>query len=215
MERTPANRRLWHLACQLGTDLGLELEEGMAGGGSDGNTSSLYTATLDGLGAVGDGAHAHHEHLVLGNTLERAALLALLLLADAHRLSGRNQQALTLYLQIGKQATEPRLVESSQYKAARLLLAQMKRPAEAFDRFRESNEIARRIGDDVGATDSLNELGKLLMDGGARIGVSRGTAVRILQHHRVITGESIAPYLDEGFERHLAKFIRGRPFWVE
>jgi len=82
MERTPANRRLWHLACQLGTDLGLELGEGMAGGGSDGNTSSLYTATLDGLGAVGDGAHAHHEHLVLGKTLERAALLALLLLAD-------------------------------------------------------------------------------------------------------------------------------------
>ena len=82
MERTPANRRLWNLACQLGTDLGLELEEGMAGGGSDGNTSSLYTATLDGLGAVGDGAHAHHEHLVLGKTLERAALLALLLLAD-------------------------------------------------------------------------------------------------------------------------------------
>ena len=56
---------------------------------------------------------------------------------------------------------------------------------------------------------------KLLVDGGARIGVSRGTAVRILQHHRVITGESIAPYLEEGFERHLAKFIRGRPFWVE
>ena len=82
MERTPANRQLWNLACQLGTDLGLDLEEGMAGGGSDGNTTSLYTATLDGLGAVGDGAHAHHEHLILGKTLERAALLALLLLAD-------------------------------------------------------------------------------------------------------------------------------------
>jgi glutamate carboxypeptidase len=81
MERTPANRRLWNLARQLGTNLGLELEEGMAGGGSDGNTSSLYTATLDGLGAVGDGAHAHHEHLIPGKSLERAALLALLLLA--------------------------------------------------------------------------------------------------------------------------------------
>jgi glutamate carboxypeptidase len=82
MERTPANRRLWRLACQLGADLGLELAEGMAGGGSDGNTTSLYTATLDGLGAVGDGAHAHHEHLFLGKTLERAALLTLLWLAD-------------------------------------------------------------------------------------------------------------------------------------
>jgi len=82
MEKTPANRRLWTLACELGSELGLELEEGMAGGGSDGNTTSLYTATLDGLGAVGDGAHAHHEHLVLGRSLERAALLTMLLMAD-------------------------------------------------------------------------------------------------------------------------------------
>jgi len=82
MEKTPANRHLWMLACQLASDLGLDLEEGMAGGGSDGNTTSLYTATLDGLGAVGDGAHAHHEHLVLGQSLERAALLAMLLLAE-------------------------------------------------------------------------------------------------------------------------------------
>jgi glutamate carboxypeptidase len=82
MEQTPANRRLWMLACQLASDLGLDLEEGMAGGGSDGNTTSLYTATLDGLGAVGDGAHAHHEHLVLGRSIERAALLAMLLLAE-------------------------------------------------------------------------------------------------------------------------------------
>ena len=82
MEQTPANRRLWMLACQLASDLGIDLEEGMAGGGSDGNTTSLYTATLDGLGAVGDGAHAHHEHLVLGRSIERAALLAMLLLAD-------------------------------------------------------------------------------------------------------------------------------------
>jgi glutamate carboxypeptidase len=57
------------------------LSEGRAGGGSDGNTTSLYTATLDGLGPVGDGAHAHHEHLDLNKTIERAALLALLLLS--------------------------------------------------------------------------------------------------------------------------------------
>jgi tRNA nucleotidyltransferase (CCA-adding enzyme) len=56
---------------------------------------------------------------------------------------------------------------------------------------------------------------KLLSDGGARIGVSKRIAVRILQHHRVLMGKSIGPYLTEGFERQLAKFIRGRPFWVE
>jgi glutamate carboxypeptidase len=81
MERTPANRQLWHLACRLGEELGLELEEGLAGGGSDGNFTSLHTATLDGMGAVGDGAHARHEHLRLGRTIEHAALLTLMLLA--------------------------------------------------------------------------------------------------------------------------------------
>jgi glutamate carboxypeptidase len=81
MERTAANRHLWRLACELGQELGLELEEGLAGGGSDGNFTSLYTATLDGMGAVGDGAHARHEHLRLAPTIERTALLALLLMA--------------------------------------------------------------------------------------------------------------------------------------
>jgi glutamate carboxypeptidase len=81
MERTPQNRQLWRLARTLGDELGLQLEEGLAGGGSDGNFTSLYTATLDGLGAVGDGAHARHEHLRLGRTLEHAALLTLLLMA--------------------------------------------------------------------------------------------------------------------------------------
>ena len=82
MERTDANRRLWQLASQLGSELGLELKQGLAGGGSDGNTTSLYTSTLDGLGPVGDGAHARHEHLHIGKTLERTALLSMLLIAD-------------------------------------------------------------------------------------------------------------------------------------
>ena len=81
MEPTPANRGLWRLACSLGDELGLDLDEGTAGGGSDGNFTSLYTATLDGMGAVGDGAHARHEHLRLSPTIERTALLTLLLLA--------------------------------------------------------------------------------------------------------------------------------------
>jgi glutamate carboxypeptidase len=81
LEPTPRNRALWRLAQTLGKDIGLDLSEARAGGGSDGNTTSLYTATLDGLGPVGDGAHAHHEHLDLDKTIERTALLALLLLS--------------------------------------------------------------------------------------------------------------------------------------
>ncbi len=79
MEATPRNEALWAHAQQLGRDLGLELTSARAGGGSDGNTTSQYTATLDGLGPVGDGAHAEHEFLYIDKTLERAALLALLL----------------------------------------------------------------------------------------------------------------------------------------
>lgn len=81
MERTARNRALWGLACDAAARLGLELEEGLAGGGSDGSTTSLFTATLDGLGPVGAGAHAPDESLFLGPTLQRTALLALLLLA--------------------------------------------------------------------------------------------------------------------------------------
>ena len=81
LEPTPANQALWRLARELGQQLGLKLTEGLAGGGSDGSTTSLYTATLDGLGPVGDGAHASHEHLLLDRTIERAALLSLLIMA--------------------------------------------------------------------------------------------------------------------------------------
>ncbi len=83
LEATPRNRALWRLAERLGRDVGLALDEGLAGGGSDGNLTSPYAATLDGLGAVGDGAHAQHEFLFIDKTLERTALLALLLLAPA------------------------------------------------------------------------------------------------------------------------------------
>jgi glutamate carboxypeptidase len=80
LERTPRNRRLWRTALEVGRDLGLELQEAMVGGGSDGNTTSLFTATLDGLGCVGDGAHADHEHILIDPSLDRSALLARLLL---------------------------------------------------------------------------------------------------------------------------------------
>ena len=88
MERTPRNDALWQQARSLGEELGLDLDSTRAGGGSDGNTTSQFTATLDGLGAVGDGAHAAHEHLHLDRSLERAALLAMLLQAPVLRAAG-------------------------------------------------------------------------------------------------------------------------------
>jgi glutamate carboxypeptidase len=82
LEPTPQNQRLWEQARNLGRLLGLDLEQGAAGGASDGNYTSLYTPTLDGLGAVGDGAHARHEFITLESLAERSALLALLILKD-------------------------------------------------------------------------------------------------------------------------------------
>ncbi len=82
MERTARNRALWKLAKSQALLLGLNLDEATAGGGSDGNTTSLYTATLDGLGTTGDGAHALHEHILTDQLSERTALLTMLLLAD-------------------------------------------------------------------------------------------------------------------------------------
>jgi glutamate carboxypeptidase len=83
MEFTLRNNALWHKARDLAKELGIDLKQGRAGGGSDGNTTSQYTATLDGLGPVGHGAHAEREFLYIDKTLERAALLALLLLSPA------------------------------------------------------------------------------------------------------------------------------------
>ena len=81
LERTSRNQALWRQALAAGERLGLHLEEYMAGGGSDGNTTSQLTATLDGLGAIGEGAHARHEAVSIDGMVERAALLAELLRA--------------------------------------------------------------------------------------------------------------------------------------
>ncbi len=83
MERTPGNRALFETARRLGSELGLDLEDATAGGGSDGNTTSRFGPTLDGLGGVGDGAHARHEFVFAAKLPERGALLALLLLAPS------------------------------------------------------------------------------------------------------------------------------------
>jgi glutamate carboxypeptidase len=83
MEKTPGNQLLWRMAREAGKELGLDLQEGTSGGGSDGNISSLFSPTLDGLGPRGDGSHAVHEHVVVSSMPERAALLALILVAPS------------------------------------------------------------------------------------------------------------------------------------
>lgn len=88
MERTPRNRRLWGQALAAAGALGLPLGETMVGGASDGSVISTYTATLDGLGAVGDGAHAVHEHVLVDATVDRCALLAMLLAAPVDPVGG-------------------------------------------------------------------------------------------------------------------------------
>jgi glutamate carboxypeptidase len=84
MLKTDRNRALAHRACILARAIGFTLMEApIAGGGSDANFTSELTATLDGLGALGMGAHALDEHVVLRALPQRAALLALLLLEPA------------------------------------------------------------------------------------------------------------------------------------
>ncbi|HHT85434.1 MAG: M20 family metallopeptidase [Bacillota bacterium] len=81
MERTEGNVRLFELAQKIGREMGIEVTESGSGGGSDGNfTSALGIPTLDGLGAVGDGAHALTEHIIVSSLPERAAIVAGLLL---------------------------------------------------------------------------------------------------------------------------------------
>lgn len=77
MERTAGVAALYAQARAIASELGWRLGEASVGGGSDGNfTAGLGIPTLDGLGGVGDGAHAPHEHILLSELPRRAALLA-------------------------------------------------------------------------------------------------------------------------------------------
>jgi len=77
MERTAGVAALYAQAKSIAHDLGWKLSEAAVGGGSDGNfTAALGIPTLDGLGAVGDGAHAPHEHVLISELPRRAALIA-------------------------------------------------------------------------------------------------------------------------------------------
>ncbi|MEJ8543919.1 M20 family metallopeptidase [Brevibacillus borstelensis] len=80
LERTEQVGDMYSLAKRLAkTYLGFELQEKESGGGSDGNFAAQHAPTLDGLGPVGDGAHAAHEHVIISQLPTRSALLALLI----------------------------------------------------------------------------------------------------------------------------------------
>jgi glutamate carboxypeptidase len=80
MERTEGTVRLFQIAKEIAAEIGLSLDESSTGGGSDGNfTSGLGVPTLDGLGALGEGAHASNESIVIDQLSLRTALLAGLL----------------------------------------------------------------------------------------------------------------------------------------
>ena len=83
LEATPGNCALYEKAKKLAGKLGYDLPGVHVGGVSDGNlTSALGVPTLDGVGAVGDGGHALHEHVVLAAMAPRAALIAGLLTSE-------------------------------------------------------------------------------------------------------------------------------------
>ncbi len=77
MERSAGIRALFKTARSLAREIGVELEESTTGGGSDGSfTAALGVPTLDGLGGVGEGAHAQNESILIDRIADRTALLA-------------------------------------------------------------------------------------------------------------------------------------------
>ena len=75
MEKTPGNQQLWRLAQEAADEMKIPIDEGTAGGGSDGNYTSLHAPTLDGMGAVGDGAHALTEFVFVDKMPERCGFV--------------------------------------------------------------------------------------------------------------------------------------------
>ena len=80
MERSKSILSLFAAAKRIAAGLGVSVEETLSGGGSDGNfTAALGVPTLDGFGAVGEGAHSAHEHVLIKTMPQRAALLGAIL----------------------------------------------------------------------------------------------------------------------------------------
>jgi glutamate carboxypeptidase len=82
MEPNPAIASVFALACRAAEQLGFELRETSVGGASDGNfAAAMGLPVLDGLGAVGGGAHARHEHVTVAGMVERSAVAAAVIAA--------------------------------------------------------------------------------------------------------------------------------------
>jgi glutamate carboxypeptidase len=80
MQRNEKIARLFETAWRVGEELGIEVEEATAGGSSDGCfCAALGVPVMEGLGAVGAGAHAEDEHVVLSSISERASLISAIL----------------------------------------------------------------------------------------------------------------------------------------
>lgn len=78
--RTSETGEMFEHAKRLASEIGFELKEGSVGGGSDGNfIAAMGVPVLDGLGVDGAGAHAEHEHIIIGDIARRAALLTRLI----------------------------------------------------------------------------------------------------------------------------------------
>ncbi|MET8944161.1 M20 family metallopeptidase [Streptomyces sp. NPDC004542] len=89
MERGPLTVQMYELAAVAGRSIGIELGEISVGGGSDGNfAAALGVPVLDGMGAVGGGPHARHEHISLSGMAERAAIAAAVVASFAGTTSG-------------------------------------------------------------------------------------------------------------------------------
>lgn len=85
LERTDQVISLFNMAKKVAQEnLGFKLEEKETGGGSDGNFTAPFAPTLDGLGAVGDGAHALNEHIIISQMPKRSALLSLMIMELAN-----------------------------------------------------------------------------------------------------------------------------------
>jgi len=74
-EKSNAGAALYEHAKTLASEIGFDLVDTATGGGSDGNFTAPYTATLDGLGVDGKGAHTHYEQLYISSIEPRARLL--------------------------------------------------------------------------------------------------------------------------------------------
>jgi glutamate carboxypeptidase len=74
-EKTNAGASLFEQARELASETGFELRDSYSGGGSDGNFTAPFTATLDGLGVDGQGAHTHYEQMYVSSIEPRTRLL--------------------------------------------------------------------------------------------------------------------------------------------